>query len=72
MARERRRTVWYMVIENDDTELPVLVGTLKECSDYVGISEVSIKSQISNHKNKIDKWTGRYKFESVRIGYENV
>lgn len=55
----------YMVVKNDGLELPLIVGTLKECSEYLGITENTFKSTISHHKNKYKEWRGEYKYFRV-------
>ena len=50
MRKIRKIRKMYEVVTNDNLQLPVCIGTLEECSAYVGIKPGSAKRQMSSIK----------------------
>ena len=70
MAETKRKEITlYEVVQNDEYELPIFVGTLKEVIAFTGRTRGSILSAISHEKRRLSR-KKRYenRFQVVRAG----
>ena len=52
----------YVITTNDIYEFPVFIGTIEECSKYLGIAVHRIRQNIYQHERCKDRaWLGSYR-----------
>lgn len=61
----------YVVTTNDELELPKFVGTMAECSAYLGRKSSDLRIQMSLHESsRHTEWKDNFKI--YRIGLEEA
>lgn len=65
----RKANIFYMVTTPDDLELPLLIGTIEECSTYTGLNVNTLKTRAYEHyRGRHVGWNHVTDYHIYRIG----
>lgn len=58
----------YAVVTNDDYEIPLCVGPLHECAEYMGVTMSGLRSLMYYHRRNISQsWSGEYRIVDLKF-----